>query len=177
MAEIAVRKPGVPWWVWLLGALAVAALLWALLARGDNRNQADRTAPITDIAAFKGASPDDLIGRPVRIENAQVVSVTGDRDFWISDGQGGQVLVILDQTATPAQPGIEGRYDVNPGQTLSVYGEVNRAPGWEEAQSRYALNERVRSEFERQQFFIAADRLDISDWRQQKEPVQTQPQQ
>jgi hypothetical protein len=181
MAEIAVeRRRGFPWWIWLLGAAALLLILWALLAGDGGRGEAERAAgePVTELSAFRGvADPEQLVGRSVEIETASVASVTGDRDFWVSDGQGGQVLVILDQVPTPAQPGIEGRYDVNPGQTISIYGEVQRFPGWQEAQSQWNLDAQYRSQFENQPVYIAANRLEMTDWREGAAPVQTEPEQ
>jgi hypothetical protein len=179
MAEIAVeRKRGFPWWAWLLAIVGVVLLLWLAFGRDRGVGEAERAAgePIRDVSVFHGGmDPDSLVGSRVEIENARVMSVTGDRDFWVADGQGGQVLVILDQVMTPEQPRIEGRYDVNPGQTISIYGTVQRAPSWDEAQSRWNLNPQVQSNFENQRVYIQAERLDISEWNEQREPVETSP--
>lgn len=191
MAEIPVeRKSAFPWWAWLLVGLALLLLIWAIAARDDGETVAvseaerQRTMPaapvgtITSLAVFhETANPEELVGRRVQIESAGVLSVTGDKDFWIGETEGRQVLVILDQVMTPAQPGIEGRYDVNPGQTISIVeGEVKRFPGWDEARSRWNLDEKLQKNFENQQVYIEADKLDIKDWREKREPVQTTPQ-
>jgi hypothetical protein len=176
MAEIAVeKKRAFPWWLWLLIAAAVAILLWALLGRGDTE-RGSAEGPITDLATLYAGNPDTLVGRKVRIENARVLDVTGDRDFWIGEGDNRQILVILNQVMTPQQPRIEGRYDVNAGQTLDILdGEVKAIPQWEDARSRWNLNQNLRTRFDNQRVYIEADKLDIKDWRESREPVQTQP--
>ena len=133
--------------------------------------------PVRNLAVFYNAeNPETLVGRRVRLENVDVLSVTGDRDFWIGDREGRQVLVILDEVPTPNQPLVEGRYDVNPGQKISVLdAEVKRFPGWEEARSRWNLDSNLRSNFEKQRVYIEADKLNITEWRGGNEPVQTQP--
>ena len=181
MAEIAVqRKPIIPIWAWLLIALGIIALLWLFFAR-DRGAVAEtdryRTGAIDTLALlYNPTDPQSLVGREVRIDNATVLSVTGDRDFWIGDAEGRQVLVILNQTMTPGQPAIEGRYDVNPGQTIAITdGEVKQFPSWDEARSRWNLDEKIRSNFENQRVYIEADKLDIKDSRPGQQPVQTTP--
>ena len=182
MAEIAVeRRKAFPWWAWLLIALAGLLLVWALFGRdpgGEADVERQRAAgPILNLSDFYAAeNPESLVGRNVRIDNANVLSVTGDRDFWIGEAQGRQVLVILNESMTPKQPGIEGRYDVNPGQTISIVeGEVKRFPGWDEARSRWNVNPDLRSNFENQRVYIEAEKLSITDSRPSQQPVQTQP--
>lgn len=178
MAEIAVRRKSLmPMWAWLLLALALAALLlWAFLGldRGEDRFRSE--GAITDVAALYNSNVDAVVGKQVSIDRANVLSVTGDRSFWVGEGEGRQVLVILNEVPTPGQPGIEGRYDVNPGQTIAIRtGEVKRFPGWDEAQSRWNLDPNLRSTYEKQQVYIEADRLNVKDWNSAREPVQTQP--
>jgi hypothetical protein len=179
MAEIAVeRKRGFPWWAWLLLALVALLLLWALFGRDRGGvAEGETSGPIRDLAVlYNPDNPDALVGREVRIDNANVLNVTGDRDFWVGEREGRQVLVILNQVMTPQQPRIEGRYDVNAGQTISIVeGEVKRFPGWEEAQSRWNLKPDLRSNFENQRVYIEADKLDIKDSDPSRHPVQTQP--
>jgi hypothetical protein len=178
MAEIAVeRKAKIPWWAWLLIALGIILLLWLILGPAATEERAATTETIRDISVLYNVdNPDALVNRPVQISEAQVLGVTGDRDFWIGERQGREVLVILNQVMTPQQPRIEGRYDVNAGQTIAILeGEVRRFPGWDEAQSSWNLNPELRSRFENQRIYIAADKLDIKEWRESEEPVQTQP--
>jgi hypothetical protein len=180
MAEIAVeRKRGLPWWAWLLIALAALLLAWALFdRRGTGEAQRQRAAgPVTDLTVFYALdNAAELVGRDVRIESANVLSVTGDRHFWVGDKEGRQVLVILNEVPTPNQPQIEGRYDVNPGQKISIVeGEVKRSPGWEEARSQWNIDPSLRSNYENQRVYIAASKLRIKTWSEGQEPDQTQP--
>lgn len=180
MAEIAVRrKPIIPIWAWILIGLAIVALLWLFLGNRGAMGDAERNraGAINDLALlYNVTDAEPLVGREVRIDNARVLSVTGDRDFWIGAGEGRQVLVVLNQTMTPNQPAIEGRYDVNPGQNIAIVdGEVKRMPGWDEARSRWNLDEKLRSNFENQRVYIEADKLEIKDFQSSQEPVQTEP--
>lgn len=178
MAEIAVRRKSLmPIWAWVLLALALATLLlWAFLGleRGEERFRTD--GPIRDVAALYTPNVEAVAGKQVSIDRTNVLSVTGDRTFWVGEGEGRQVLVILNEVPTPGQPAIEGRYDVNPGQMIAIQsGEVKRFPAWEEARSRWNLDPTLQSTFEKQQVYIEADRLNIKDWNSAREPVQTQP--
>lgn len=172
MAEIAVeKKGGMAWLLWLLIAIALIVFLWWFFAGRNSNAQAtgDRgravetaSGPIRNPATIYAASdPQALVGRKVELQNARVLSVTGDNIFWVGEGEGKQVLVFLDEKATPGQPRTEGRYDVTPGQSVNVYGETERFPGWETAQSQWHADQSLRSNFEAQKVYVHANRLEI----------------
>lgn len=138
MAEIPIeRKSGVPWWVWLLAALLIVALLWWLLDDGDGAETAYTDAPvatgtmptetvtppaITSLAAI--ARPDAAIdGRAVNLDGVAVQQVISDAGFWIGASADERVYVLLNEQRTPGTP-TEGRVDVNPGQTVNIDGTV-----------------------------------------------------
>jgi hypothetical protein len=184
MAEIAVeRKNRFPWWAWLLIAPAALLMLWIFLApeRGTGIiGSADRERttgePIGDLAVIYSTNdPNALAGRSVHIEDARVLSVTGDKQFWVGPDENRRVLVILDEVPTPTQPRIEGRYDVNPGQNVTINGRVERFPGWEAAQARWNADPKLRSQYESQPVYIHADGLQITNSREANEPVQRSP--
>ncbi len=150
MAEIPIeRKSGIPWWAWLILAVLVAALLIWMFSGDDDRDRTttdlnpvavapvdDRaltatpidqaaTGPITDLAMITGATGlTAMIGRPVQLGNVRVQEVVGDRTFWVGPSADQRALVVLNEEATPGQPGVEGRYDVTVGQVINVNGMI-----------------------------------------------------
>lgn len=151
MAEIPVERKsgGIPWWVWLLlAALIVGLLIW--MFSGDDEAEtaaAPATAPavvapavetpapvgtdvaaagpITDLATITGAAGlTSMVGREVQLSGVPVQAVVGDRTFWVGTNEGQRALVVLNEEPTPAQPGVEGRYDVNAGQVIDLTGTI-----------------------------------------------------
>lgn len=149
MAEIPVeKKAGVPWWVWLLGALLLLGLLWWLL--GSNDREATETAavapvetpvameplpgtiapaadtgPITDLAMITGAAdPAALTGRQVQLTGVPVPEVPGDRTFLVGEGAN-RLFVFLPEDA-PGLP-TEDSVNVNPGQRVNLSGTLQPA--------------------------------------------------
>lgn len=134
MAEIPIsRKPAIPLWGWFLLAAGVVILLWWALAGWGRRdtvaigNPAE-AEPITDVVAIV-AIPNrlPLVGRRVQFTNVNVQSVVGDKTFWIGPSAEQRVFVVLNEVPTPGTP-IEGRYDINAGQTINVTGTLVRMP-------------------------------------------------
>ncbi len=177
MEQIAVeRRGGIPWWVWAIVALIIVAIIWYFASGGTsnsaagqepatNTGEASRaqTAQITDLAVlYNPTEAANVAGQTVETQPVRVLSVTGDQSFWVGQGVGQQVLVILNEKPTPNQPATEGRYDVNPGEMVRIYGTVQRFPGYEAARQQWKVNPDARSELEKQTVYIAADRLDIT---------------
>ena len=137
MANIPVERTstGTPWWLWLLGLLLLGLLLWFLIgAFGDDDDVAvvddvetvDETAVVDDDASVAG-SMDPVAVTELDMSNLYVTRVTGDRTFFVApspDMQDQETLVILDQTMSPDTPGIEGQVDINPGQRISIDGQM-----------------------------------------------------
>jgi hypothetical protein len=155
MAEIKVQRKGVPWWAWLLLAiLAIVLIWWAVEAfSGDDADEemappatdaavvdtAPVAAPgspdgaagerITDIGALLDAEdPTALVGREVRLEDVRVLEMVGDATFWVGRGANDRMFVILDEQIPSPPPDVEGRVNVNAGQTVDIMGAV-RASG------------------------------------------------
>ena len=175
MAQIPVERKGTPWWIWALLLLVGVVALWAVLRGRDSEvaslppaelaTGADRaeTGEIVVLhTVWDAEDAESLVGRSVRISDARVLSVTGDKTFWVGDSAEQQVLVVLDEQPTPNQPTTEGRYDVNPGQVVTIYGSVQRFPGFEEARQRWNVSPALRDEFEKQRVYLHADRLEIT---------------
>lgn len=150
MAEIKVQKKGMPWWVWLIAALVAVAVIWWAVAEfgGDDTETAgadvavvetDPAAPaapaptpdatLTDIAAILDAEdPTALIGREVRLDGVQVLEMVGDATFWVGRSADERAFVILDEQIPSPPPEVEGRVNVNAGQTVDIVGSI-RAGG------------------------------------------------
>ena len=150
MAKIPVeQKSGTPWWLWLLGLLLLAGLIWLLIGLfNDDANEADvalsdtteqtvgepmqgteaaTTGAITSAAALFGASNmQSMVGREADLSGLSVGSVIGDSTFVVSPQDGsGQMLVALNEVVPTSPSGTtEGRYDVTEGQTIDLAGTV-----------------------------------------------------
>lgn len=150
MAEIPVeRKSRVPWWLWLIALLLLGLLLWWLFDKPGPRyvtgepESVDAAAtapsesaapvetaavtgpPITDVLLIVDA-PDRpvLAGREVRLTNAPVLDVVGDRTFFVGPDANRRLFVVLNETPVPGDSAI----DINAGQTVNLQG-VLRRPG------------------------------------------------
>lgn len=149
MAEIKVQRKGIPWWAWLLLALlAVVLIWWAIDTFGGEEAEPPLTDPaivetgpvapeappadgeaVTDIATLIDAEdPAALVGREVRLQGVQVLEMVGDATFWVGRGAENRVFVILDEQIPSPPPDVEGRVNVNAGQTVDIVGAV-RAGG------------------------------------------------
>ena len=150
MAEIPVhKKGGIPWWVWLLLAILLAALLWFLFARDDNDADrvaapvettqpvdtmvtdntmvgTDATGPITTLAALTAAPMATMQGRQVNLTGVPVGEVTADEGFYIGETAPNRAYVVFNETPTPGTAQ-EGNYDVNADSIVNLTGTVRPA--------------------------------------------------
>ena len=151
MAEIPIKeKGGIPWWVWLLLAAIIAALLiWWISGDGDDEARAvdpvavESSEPvamggatdtgnaaagttggaITDMAMLMPAISDDMVGRQFRLDGVQIQEVVGDIGFWIGPSADQRVFAVLTQEKTPSTA-MEGEADVNQGARANVSGTI-----------------------------------------------------
>ena len=126
MSTIPVERTGTPWWLWLLGALLLLALIWFLVsALGDDDDDVavvDDPDPVEEVATMPAVEETAL-----DMSNLYVTRVVGDRTFFVSPSEAmsdQETLVILDQNNSPNVVGIEGQVDINPGQRISLTGGV-----------------------------------------------------
>ncbi len=123
MANIPVErtKTGVPPWLWLVGLLLLALLIWFLFETfGDNEESEIVEDPV------------EVVDEPVAaldLSDVYVTSVVGDNTFFVAPTEGGtdETLVYLEEEATP-NTATEGRYDVTPGQHLAIVGTMEPTP-------------------------------------------------
>ncbi len=122
MANIPVERTsaGPPWWLWLLGLLLAALLIWFLIgAFGDDD---EVVVDETETVVTPVASALDL-------SDVYVTRVVGDNTFFVASTPDGtdERLVYLEEE-TELGNGVEGRYDVTEGQHLSITGSMEPTP-------------------------------------------------
>lgn len=128
MANIPVEKTntGIPPWLWILGLLLLALLAWFLIsALGDDDEVvvADDPVEVVDEPVDPIATAPAATVAALDMSNLYVTRVTGDRTFFVAPSENdtaNETLVILDESASPDTPGIEGQVDINPGQRVSL---------------------------------------------------------
>ncbi len=126
-------------------------------AAGTGSGENGELSPISDTQTIIAApDPPALVGRRVELQGVQVQEVTGDVSFWVGPSQGEQLLVILDEVATPREP-TEGRYDINAGQTITILGEIRRFPGLAEAKQLWGVSDEAKLADE--QIYLHAERI------------------
>lgn len=181
MAEIQIERKKSGGWMWLVGLLVLALLVWGLFELLDNDPEVAELppaaapvvapavapavagpTPLTDVVAIVAVpDPMPLVGQPVQLTNVAVQAVPGDSIFWVGPSETQRLLVVLDETRTPGTP-VEGRVNVNPGQTVSVSGVLRQTPAdlqpW---QARWKLNEEAMTTLRNGRLYLAADRVTV----------------
>lgn len=178
MANIPVeKKGGTPWWLWLLLALLALGILVAILwvadpfgeqaaGGGDVPQTTERTAPG---AAPGGAVAQEvpigeperlasMVGQSVQLNDVRVQDVIGDRVFWVGPSQDQRLFVRLEEQQTANQP-VEGRVDVNTGQTVSLEGELRQLPSADQMRSQWNLDQNAVQALQGQQVYLHATRV------------------
>lgn len=122
--------------------------------------------PITDLTTiFEEQDKATLAGRQVDLQGqtaAQVQSVVGDTTFWVGPSSDQQVFVVLSEEQDAAgAAGVEGRVDVNEGQTVRLTGQVQQLPSIEEARQQWGLSEANAAQLENQEIYISAEQVEI----------------
>ena len=137
------------WLLGLLALVLLVWLIWAWAADGGEDEiaagegiemQEEVEAPptaadtaaaggvITDLSTIKNASGREFVGRRIQLSNLDVTQMLGDSLFNVASLQqttaeqdtAAGVLVVLDETTQVEKGGVEGRYNVNEGQRLTV---------------------------------------------------------
>lgn len=80
-----------------------------------------------------------LVGKRVNLEKVKVLSVIGDRTFYVGQNDGKRFLVAINQEATP-NTAKEGIVDINAGQMISLKGEFMQIPDRNAAKEKLGGN-------------------------------------
>ena len=172
MTEIPIRDERGNAKLWVAIVVAAFALLVVFVwpDREDEQavsaaeNQvAETTGPVRDLALLADpARSESLSGRVVELTDVRVLSATGDKIFWVGNDMGQQALVVLEETPTGNLEMKDGRYVINPGQTLSITGEIVSSPSFGDAQGRWNLESANQSDYETQKVYIHARHVDVT---------------
>ncbi len=101
-----------------------------------------------------------LVGRQVELSGVRVQDVVGDKTFWIGPSQSQRLFVFLEEDRTAAKP-VEGKVDVNPGQTVAIQGELRRLPSAEEAQRQWGMTPQAFEALKQAQVYLHARSVQI----------------
>lgn len=141
MAEIPIeKKGGMPWWIWLVLLLLVAAIAWFLLSDDEvevAKNEvvaeqvemtspvanADGEGPIDTLTSLMAAPLATMVGQNVAFDAVPVESVTGDMAFYIGENVQSRAYVVFDEVKTP-NLAKEGKVDVNSGSQVAITGNI-----------------------------------------------------
>ncbi|HXG85209.1 MAG TPA: hypothetical protein VNI84_14405 [Pyrinomonadaceae bacterium] len=129
-----------------------------------NANVAQTGDEITDVLIVV-AEPNrpSLVGRRVRFTNVKVQDVVGDRTFYVGPSASQRMFVALEEEPSPNSP-VEGKVDVNPGQTVSFTGTIMAMPTVDEAKNRFGrlMNDAELNALKNQQIYIRTDKVNIA---------------
>jgi len=130
----------------------------------SNANVTQTGDEITDVLIIV-AEPNrpSLVGRRVRFTNVKVQDVVGDRTFYVGPGANQRMFVALEEEPSPNSP-VEGKVDVNPGQTVSFTGTIMAMPTVDEAKKRFGrlMNDAELNALKNQQIYIRTDKVNIA---------------
>lgn len=146
MAQIPIEehKSGSSWWLWLLGLILLAGVIWLLAGLFDEPEaepvavapevveapayEPEPMGAITSVSTILDASdPATLAGRDVQLDGMRVTEVIGDSTFYVTATDADtdrRLFVVLDEQMNTPPPSVEGRYDVTEGQMVSVMGSL-----------------------------------------------------
>lgn len=182
-------RGGSPWWLWLIGLLVLVGIIWIIaelferdtvptneVAEGATE-QVQPVAPmatpntgmeagtITDLDTVLAASDKAaLAGRPVQLDSLKVTSVVGDSTFYVTpvnapDTDRRMFVVLEEQIPAPPDP-VEGRYNVTPGQILSLSGTLDQVRS--DDPQRWGITGQEAQQLQNDQVYLRAQRLDVS---------------
>ena len=129
----------------------------------DKPDQTANADEITDYAMLTGAADKQtLVGKRVNLKNLKVLSVPGDRTFYVGDNEGQKIFVVLDEVKTP-NTAIEGRYDITAGQTVSLNGIIEKMPSVAEAKQRFGrlMDEKELNKLKDQPILLHVSAVDV----------------
>lgn len=170
------RKGGIPWWVWLLGLLAIGLILFMIFAGGDSDGDAGSVGTAGDETGGSGAGSTvaegtlsaagtDLLpvsssgselaqyeGEVVEGRAVTVESVVADEGFWVGSSIQERVFVYLNLQD-------ESGPDVDAGDQVDLSGTMTTVPeGF--AESLGVTEEEGAGQLEQQGSYIEATQIE-----------------
>lgn len=131
---------------------------------------AEPAGAITDLSTlYDSTNRRALAGRSVRLDDVQVAEVVGDSVFYLApetnvDVTPGNRVVLagLDEVIPSSPSDVEGRYDVTEGQTVAVYGTVERIRQ-EDPQAWGITPQEGAQMLEQDQVYVRVQRMEIQN--------------
>jgi hypothetical protein len=128
----------------------------------DTTGVGDEVTDVLIITNVPEPNRSTLIGKRVNFKDVKVLSVVGDRTFYVGSDNTHRVLVVLEEEKTP-NTATEGKVDVNAGQTVSFNGNVMKMPSVEEADQRFGklMDKAEFNNLKNQQVYVRTNKVDI----------------
>ncbi len=101
-----------------------------------------------------------LVDRPVQVTRVTVLDVVSDKGFWVGPNPSQRLFVVLEEDQTAGQK-VEGKADVNPGQTVNLSGDIERVTNVDEIRQRWNLQPPAVEALQGQQVFMLARTVEI----------------
>jgi hypothetical protein len=177
VAELAIgKRKNLTWWplAIFLGVVAFVAFLWMFLGRRNTppgivevptpsqpAMAGAYAGPITELGTLiRPADRDALVGREVVLESVHVSNVVG-RDTYVVGPSGAQGVIVVREPVAgmPATP-MEGAPQIAAGDTIAVYGKVQRMPDDEETLTRLGLDRLRTSDVSATAVIVSAIRVE-----------------
>ncbi|MBW3637867.1 MAG: hypothetical protein KY445_15600 [Armatimonadetes bacterium] len=120
------------------------------------------TAPVKDLVVVvtRPVRP-DLINRRVELSGVKVQSVVGDKTFWVGPSANQRLFVVLEEEKTPNTP-VEGKVDVNAGQTVTMSGTIKKMPAMAEIRNRWTLTDAETAPLKNEPIYLHVDKVQIT---------------
>lgn len=158
------RRSGAGWLWWVVGLLALVAVVWWVWPDTDDEFTGDvdmeRVEPVTAPAPAGGTpggslgdiltNPDQYVGQSFPGAEVTVAEVPTDRGFWIEDAGERLFAVIIDEPQ-------EQPKDINPGQTLRIDGGTLRDRGYIAEMPGAPLDAATEEILQGQDIFLVVD--------------------
>ena len=117
--------------------------------------------PLTDLPIGQPDQLVALVGQPVHLSGLKVQEVVGDKTFWVGPSTAQRLFVFLEEDPTAGQQ-VEGKVDVNPGQTLTIQGELRKLPSAEEAQRLWDITPQSFEALKQEQVYLFARSVKVT---------------
>lgn len=114
--------------------------------------------PITDVVVISSApDPASIVGKRVKFTDTNVLSVIGDRPFWVGRSNNEQLAVVLDPALDKGSA--EKKIVIKAGQTLDITGVLKPMPPQETVQKQWGLSATEAQTLQSQAVYLQADKI------------------